>query len=55
MVDKRVTILAIVAIILAIILVFICSGSTSSLFKQGTDLNITSNSTLNNGMILQLN
>ena len=35
MVDKRVTILAIVAIILAIILVFICSGSTSSLFKQG--------------------
>ncbi len=49
MVDKRVGILAIVAIILGIILVFICSGGASMLFKPGTDLNITSNSTLNNG------
>lgn len=49
MVDKRVSGLAIVAIILGIILVLICSGSASLLFKPGTDLNITSNPTLNNG------
>lgn len=55
MVDKKVIILSTVAIILMIILVFICFGSNLSVFKQETDLVITSNSTLNNGMILQSN
>ena len=49
MVDKKVIILSTVAIILMIILVFICFGSNLSVFKQETDLVITSNSTLNNG------
>lgn len=49
MVDKKVIILSTVAIILMIILVFICFGSNLSIFKQETDLVITSNSTLNNG------
>lgn len=55
MVDKKVIILSTVAIILMIILVFICFGSNLSVFKQETDLVITSNSTLNNGIILQSN
>ena len=49
MVDKKVIVLSTVAIILMIILVFICFGSNLSVFKQETDLVITSNSTLNNG------
>ena len=49
MLDKKVTILSIIAIILLIILVILCFGSNYSIFKQGTDLDITSNSTLNAG------
>lgn len=50
MLDKRVTILLIIVIILISILVILCFGSNfSSIFKQETDLTITSNSTLNNG------
>lgn len=50
MLDKRVTILSIIVIILISMLVILCFGSNfSSIFKQETDLTITSNSTLNNG------
>lgn len=54
MVDKKVIILSTVAIILMIILVFICFGSNLSVFKQETDLVITSNSTLNMSIYLIL-
>lgn len=50
MLDKRVTILSIIVIILISMLIILCFGSNfSSIFKQETDLTITSNSTLNNG------
>lgn len=50
MLDKRVTILSIIVIILISMLVILFFGSNfSSIFKQETDLTITSNSTLNNG------
>ena len=49
MLDKKVTILSVIAIILIIILVILCFGSNFSVLKQETDLTITSNSTLNNG------
>ena len=50
MLDKRVTILSIIVIILISMLIILCFGSNfSSIFKQETDFTITSNSTLNNG------
>ena len=49
MLDKKVTILSVIAIILIIILVILCFGNNFSVLKQETDLTITSNSTLNNG------